>query len=388
MRKWGALAIGGVLLISLATPVNAAAPKAGATCTKKNATATSAGKLYTCILSGKKLVWNKGVALPKPKPSPTKPIAIGDPIGAVGNTPVAIPTPTPTKTEVAVARWQDTQFTIVKALSALTPTVVQKLNFVYSPNANKTQADELQASYQEPITLLSNLYVNPNPVTFLVMNETEKDWWLAQVKSLNSNMEESWWGGSHCKPDPGSHCGYGTSPNPDGTFHFGQLLGSQFVWNLRDYTIAYHESIHVYQLGLMGVRMNALPPWFAEGQANYLGYAFSHKYWSSSVQRRDTLSDLKRRFPELALFNASEWSNWLMKIDSDYEFTFNNSLGYSVGELILEALYNDNDYRKVHDWMVSIKDGDNYKDGFKKVFGQDYDNWLKVVVAPYLDSQL
>jgi M6 family metalloprotease-like protein len=69
-HKWGALAIGGVLLISLATPVNAAAPKAGATCTKKNATATSSGKLYTCILSGKKLVWNKGVAV-KVSPSPT-----------------------------------------------------------------------------------------------------------------------------------------------------------------------------------------------------------------------------------------------------------------------------------------------------------------------------
>jgi hypothetical protein len=63
-------------------------------------------------------------------------------------------------------------------------------------------------------------------------------------------------------------------------------------------------------------------------------------------------------------------------------------LGYSVGELILEALYNDNDYRKVHDWMVSIKDGDNYKDGFKKVFGQDYGNWLKTVAALYLDGQI
>ena len=71
MRKWGALAIGGVLLISLATPVNAAGPKAGATCTKKNATATSAGKLYTCILSGKKLVWNKGVAIPAKPAAPT-----------------------------------------------------------------------------------------------------------------------------------------------------------------------------------------------------------------------------------------------------------------------------------------------------------------------------
>ena len=71
MRKWGAVVIGGFLLISLATPVNAAAPKAGATCTKKNATATSAGKLYTCILSGKKLVWNKGVAVAKSNVNPT-----------------------------------------------------------------------------------------------------------------------------------------------------------------------------------------------------------------------------------------------------------------------------------------------------------------------------
>ena len=71
MRKWGALAIGGVLLISLATPVNAVAPKAGATCVKKNSTVTSAGKLYTCILSGKKLVWDKGVAIPKPTPTST-----------------------------------------------------------------------------------------------------------------------------------------------------------------------------------------------------------------------------------------------------------------------------------------------------------------------------
>jgi len=379
MRKWGALAIGGVLLISLATPVNAAAPKAGATCTKKNATATSAGKLYTCILSGKKLVWNKGItikAAEKPAANP------------VSKPTEPTPSPTPTQVEVPVAKWQETQFAIVKDLSSLKPTVIQKLNFVYSPNTNKTQADKLQASYQEPITLLSNLFVNPRPVTFLVMNENEKDWWLGQLKSLNSNQEEGWWGGSHCKPDPGSHCGYGTSPNPDGTFHFGQLLGSQFVWNQRDYTIAYHESIHVYQLGMMGVRMNALPPWFAEGQANYLGYAFSHKYWSSSTQRRDTLSDLKRRFPELTNFNAADWSDWLLKIDSNYEFTFNNSLGYSVGELILEALYNDNDYRKVHDWMVAIKEGDNYKDGFKKVFGQDYDNWLKTVAAPYLDGQI
>jgi hypothetical protein len=50
--------------------VYAAAPKAGSKCTKVGQTSTSAGIKYTCVKSGKKLVWNKGVALKKSEPAP------------------------------------------------------------------------------------------------------------------------------------------------------------------------------------------------------------------------------------------------------------------------------------------------------------------------------
>ena len=53
-------------------PLNAtAAVKSGSVCSKLGATSTIAGKKYTCIKSGKKLVWNKGVAVAAPKPSET-----------------------------------------------------------------------------------------------------------------------------------------------------------------------------------------------------------------------------------------------------------------------------------------------------------------------------
>lgn len=39
--------------------------KAGAKCTKAGATSTYAGKKFTCIKSGKNLVWNKGVTVKK-----------------------------------------------------------------------------------------------------------------------------------------------------------------------------------------------------------------------------------------------------------------------------------------------------------------------------------
>jgi hypothetical protein len=48
-----------------------AAVKAGAKCAKAGASATAAGKKFTCVKSGKKLVWNKGVAIKMPVSTPT-----------------------------------------------------------------------------------------------------------------------------------------------------------------------------------------------------------------------------------------------------------------------------------------------------------------------------
>jgi hypothetical protein len=42
-----------------------AATKPGGKCTKAGATVNSAGKKFTCIRSGGKLVWNKGITIKK-----------------------------------------------------------------------------------------------------------------------------------------------------------------------------------------------------------------------------------------------------------------------------------------------------------------------------------
>ena len=75
-------------LISLTfiTGVASAAVKTGDTCKKVGTTATANGKKYTCIKSGKKLVWNKGVAIAKPVPTVTP---------TPSATPTSAPTPSP-----------------------------------------------------------------------------------------------------------------------------------------------------------------------------------------------------------------------------------------------------------------------------------------------------
>ncbi|MBU6243141.1 MAG: hypothetical protein KGP06_03680 [Acidobacteria bacterium] len=87
-RRWLSIVLTLILGISLAGASHAATPKAGGPCTKAGLAVVSGGKKFTCVKSGKKLIWDKGlvitpVAAPTPTPSPT---------------PVAAPTPTPSPT--------------------------------------------------------------------------------------------------------------------------------------------------------------------------------------------------------------------------------------------------------------------------------------------------
>ena len=71
MRKYLALA----LVIVFLTPIHSvAAVKAGDKCAKLKATSTSAGKKYTCIKSGSRLIWDKGQVIKAPA-TPAKPAA-------------------------------------------------------------------------------------------------------------------------------------------------------------------------------------------------------------------------------------------------------------------------------------------------------------------------
>jgi hypothetical protein len=94
------------LCVAVVPDASALTVKAGAKCTKIKATSVVKGKKYTCIKSGTKLVWNKGVAIkpaakPSTKPSPAvTPIAIGDPIGAIGGSTPALNCPTPDAADV------------------------------------------------------------------------------------------------------------------------------------------------------------------------------------------------------------------------------------------------------------------------------------------------
>jgi hypothetical protein len=86
------------LLLTLNVDIASAAVKAGDACPKLKSTSTVKGIKYTCIKSGNKLVWNKGVkvaAKPTSKPTPAA-TPVPAPVVLATPGPVVSPTPTPT----------------------------------------------------------------------------------------------------------------------------------------------------------------------------------------------------------------------------------------------------------------------------------------------------
>ena len=108
-RKSLLLAITFILVGVSIGAVNAAAPKTGAICTKLGMKLTYAGKTYTCIKSGKKLVWSKGVVIVKPSPSASpspSPSSSPEP----KESPAAQPTPKPSITPAIYSLTSQDQF--------------------------------------------------------------------------------------------------------------------------------------------------------------------------------------------------------------------------------------------------------------------------------------
>ena len=95
MKRVFATIVIGCLVLTLNLSTATAAVKPGTACKKIGQISTSAGIKYTCIKSGKKLVWNKGVSTKS-----TSPTAPASPSPSASENPKSSPSPSATTTQV------------------------------------------------------------------------------------------------------------------------------------------------------------------------------------------------------------------------------------------------------------------------------------------------
>jgi hypothetical protein len=291
------------------------ATKAGAKCTKVGSKSVVATKTYTCIKSGKKLVWNKGV-LVKPTPTPT------------------VSSPATNETN-----WQALYRKTLNNLKAKSTENLQ-IEAIYSPTVNVAKANALLDSFKDVLALYVSRFGSNKKVIFLFMSENDKGWYDQKVTFYEgANSGDNWWGSYHCEFAARSQCGRGTNATSTNLLY--EVVGSSW-----DSTWVYgkvspnHEAVHVYQKSIIGDGMyRILPPWFGEGQANFLGFVTSSRFLNVSELRLGTIKDLSRPFPNYLQFNSTQWLDAINRTEIDLNFCVSNGLGYSLGMLISEYLY-------------------------------------------------
>ena len=173
--------------------------KTGSACTKLGAKTVVGGKTYTCIKSGKKLVWSKGVSVKTPTVSPKKPQSINvGPIADVEISALFFSVSTTASSGLLVQIKSLTPSTCDVSLFiviTLQSPGICSLNFQQSGNSTFSPAD--------PVTISFNVLKNSQKVqpddsnkTLFITEKTQTIYWYADsglevtLKSLTPNVCE------------------------------------------------------------------------------------------------------------------------------------------------------------------------------------------------------
>ena len=382
------LVIAIALLLALATPVHAATPKAGAKCTKAGITATAAGKKFTCVKSGTKLVWNKGVtvkAAPKVDVKPVEPTPTPTPTATPTPTPTATPTPTPTLKDLTFSNIVENvdaiAFNVFSKFETHMATNYQssiKVNTIVGPNTvpvNKNSADGFRIGSK----IFQN-FKQPDEVFAIYYTFADKEWARNQIAiRAGQNVADfqigyscpsaarCWDASASITLDWKAISHFGAS-DPGGAISPSELNGE----------IQIHEfthSVSFFQLyPNRGNYYNLTPDWFGEGHASFAGklgaYTSLEQY---SAHRRQVhggnrpQSDIKDYRPEniLRFYESFSKAPEVSSIQRFYLYT----LGWST----IEALAAIGGIDSPMNLFVETSKGLTFKQAFKKIYGIEWE---------------
>jgi hypothetical protein len=257
-KKLSTLTVVALFVLPISLPVAHSATKAGAKCTKVGVKSVVGNKTLTCIKSGKKLVWNKGVVTPTVEPVVTS------------------------KVEPFVA-WS-TKFQINSLIKSAIDSTNSYVGVVRPDNSYEIAIqNSVRESDRKWITGMLD-YTNG----FFSKIEREKlkifvgnshEWSNETVKNTGV-----WFG----DPNSAYPCSNGTQDA--GCAEYKNLVLWIFLnplqtWDVGRRSIPAHEVFHTVQFSLLGYNIQRIGPgqpqgvprWFMEGSANYFGYYIVEK---------------------------------------------------------------------------------------------------------------
>lgn len=346
-----------LLLAFPITPLQAAV-KAGATCSKAGLKSVASGKTYTCVKSGKKFVWDKGVAVTKP---------------TVVSTPSATPTPTPTPTpEIVYATlWEKYKWSKPSSSASVATAATEKFKAYAATNRSPSTTVKVVAQEGVDTTLLkwvtdgssfvSKVFAYPQlPGPFVAVIAKDK---VFAEKAYNENgyIQDARSLADYFDKAP-AHGGPPNTYNNTMIMSKG-LLVSDKVGIMQ---MPGHETFHFIQKSIAGKSaspdgLGIAPQWFWEGPSVFIGLqAANHLSLLDYATEGRAFAVKRSTTPDVRSLKLSE----VTKNDGSAD-------PYGIGAIATEFLVANVGMEKFMDVYSNLGKNMKFADAFKAGTGVD-----------------
>jgi len=359
MKKCIQIVIGSLLLALVASP-SYAAVRTGSSCSKAGVKSVVSGLTYTCIKSGKKLVWDKGVVVVK---YPTAPTSFDNLIENYKG--------------IAYGAWSKSR---EKILASKKTDITLKV--VLGPNTQLTNKEP-----QKAIDLVTRLYAGyptSAEVYFLAFNFTDRDWATNQMETILPNVGSPWIANTACQSKE-TCWGGGAFTNGTGKFLIVETMGYMDTNHISG-SLEAHEFTHIVQQMTFkkgrpptAYLLDPWPPtWYWEGQAHFAQHAsvYFDSYESYMNQRRMTAQDLYKD----KAFNSTHIENYFVfNAPLDWQQTYDRWHEYDLGAMFVEILTALKGPEATMEMWRITGTGVNFPVAFETVYGISFNQALPIM---------
>lgn len=356
------LILSSVLIAWLSLPLVPASAevKAGSACKKVGITSAVSSKTYTCIKSGKKLVWDKGITKSN-KAIPAMPTSFTDLEEKYEGIPYAV--------------WEKIQNNL-----ALNKSTDLKINFLFGPNTPQRYPNQWTI---DAVTLGSRVMgaqKQPTEVKFVQFSKVDVQWARAETEKYVSPFKLG-----NSFPDQASEKCAGVDcdgavtniasdiglvlvgvANPVNRFNIQKFNGQNDL----------HEYTHAVQGMIFKGKTQSPPPvlmpcWYSEGQPQAVSIPTVAKSAEDYVKiRKSWITDNRWLLKDYEPETIQEFLRNNMKLPCDGN---SYAMVFHLGYIVMDALVAIGGIDKTFDVLTARADGLSFEESFKKVYGINWD---------------
>jgi hypothetical protein len=357
-----------ILSLSLSfplSPVNAAA-KAGGACNKAGLTSVVSDKTYTCVKSGKKLLWNKGVENVK-STQPAAPTGFNDLEANYSG--------------VSYSAWKKSNEKILASSSPSIP-----LEILLGANTKLNNKNPEFAFSQVNKLYAGN--VLPKNIVLLAFNFQDRDWAVTKMDQIVPNAGSSWIKDVAC-PSADNCIGGGSFHNMSNKTALIVIttgIDQNNLSNTLSGTLEAHEYTHsIEQSSSDALRpsVNLLkspwpPNWYWEGLANFSQHAaiYSDSFDKYSKYRKESSGQI---------FNNSTWNAKYIEgyfqtnLTNEWASQYPRWRQYDLGAMLVEVLVAIKGPDSAMQVFRESINGSGFESAFQKIYGSSFQSVLPII---------